>query len=186
MTTATAEDLEGVLRSKWQSGHKKYGLSENWLGAELKYLGELNHDQMIVAGLDNVGRRGFVALKRPDNTLCFLEVKAFLDIVDLVPNRRFKQLQTECWVLNVLSDHTKDVSRDQLTEAAARLANDIGHHLTFVWITSKTRRLLEDLEEALNAGLVDLPEFIKATWGEESYVAIPEREARCAAVEFVQ
>jgi len=99
----------------------------------------------------------------------------------------------EAWFLHALSEHTKNVSRDKLTEASKGLAatsidvqfyTDKTLKLGFIQITSQARRLREDLEDGLDAGLVDLPAFIKTTWGEESYVAgdIPERQEALAKI----
>ncbi len=95
------------------------------------------------------------------------------------------------WFLNTLSKHTKGVTQDKLVEAAKELADeseDVQFHADKAIelgfnkgrLGARARFLLEGLQDGLEMGVleIELPEFIKAKWGEESYVDgdIPERQ----------
>lgn len=84
-----AKEHEATLRRNWQFGYWEHGLSEHWLGQELKG----GRDKMTIAGLEKIRRKTYVALKKPNNTIVHLELNSFLAAAGAEANKHLKQLQ---------------------------------------------------------------------------------------------
>jgi hypothetical protein len=82
-----AREREATLRKNWKLEFWMHDLFENWLGQEFKGGSETR----VIAGLEKVGRKTYVVLKKADGTFGYLEVKNFLNIANSTPNKHLQK-----------------------------------------------------------------------------------------------